>query len=162
MAQGPVEERGSGPLGPSGEGAAAPVAGEEALELPAGLRQAMWEHALRQRPLEACGLVAGRDGRPVRFYPARNAAASPVRYELDPQDLLRITLDIEGRGEELWGIFHSHPQTPAYPSATDIRLAFYPSAYYLIASLVDPAQPVLRAFTIRDGAIREWPLRIIP
>ncbi len=125
------------------------------LPVPPPLRAEMVAHAQREHPLEACGLLSGRDGVPVRFYPARNALASPTRYDLDPRDLLRVTMDIESRGEELWGIFHSHPATEAYPSQTDIRLAFYPQAVYLICSLADRSHPVLRAFRIRDGIVAE-------
>lgn len=127
--------------------------------LPAPLRAAMVAHARAEHPLEACGLVAGRGGSPLRFYPARNALQSPTRYDLDPRDLLRVTMEIESRAEDLWGIFHSHPHTAAYPSQTDIRLAFYSSAFYLICSLADPDAPALRAFRIEGGAVTEFAVR---
>jgi proteasome lid subunit RPN8/RPN11 len=112
----------------------------------------MLAHALAEAPLEACGIVVGRDGRPLRFVPTANAAASPVRYEIAPRDLLRVTLAVEAAGESIWGIFHSHPTSAAYPSATDIRLAFYPESLYLIASLLDRS---LRAFRIVEGRVSE-------
>ncbi len=123
--------------------------------LASGLRQAMIRHALAERPLEACGLLGGRGARADTFYPTRNAARSPIRYDIDPQDLLRVTMELEANGGEVWGIFHSHPATPAYPSQTDVRLAFYPSAYYLICSLADPLRPVLRGFRLAGGEIAE-------
>jgi len=123
------------------------------VDLPLHMRRAMLAHALAEAPLEACGIVAGCDGRPLRFIPTANAAQSPVRYEIAPRDLLRITIEVESAGECIWAIFHSHPTTAAYPSATDIRLAFYPEALYLIASLV--GEPGLRAFHIIDGQVRE-------
>jgi proteasome lid subunit RPN8/RPN11 len=128
---------------------------QERIALPRSLADAMIAHARAEAPLEACGIVAGREGDPTRFFPAVNAARSPVRYNIDPQDLLRITLEIERSGEELWGIFHSHPATQAYPSRTDIQLAFYPQAFYLIASLADREHPVLRAFRIRGEQVTE-------
>lgn len=118
----------------------------------------MIAHARAEAPLEACGIVAGRDGRATRFYPTDNAERSRTRYSVPPAELLRITREIEAREEDLYAIFHSHPETEAYPSATDIRLAFYPEAYYLILSLADPDRPVLRAFTIRDGQVTEHPI----
>lgn len=127
----------------------------EELRIPAAMIAEMVEHALAERPLESCGLVAGRDGTPLRFYPTRNADQSPVRYSIHPEDLLRVTLDMERRGEDLWAIFHSHPQSEAYPSHTDIRLAFYPESIYLIASLLHPERPVLRGFRIRGQDVRE-------
>lgn len=145
--------------GPVGAGIV-PGRGDEApppLVLPRSLVEAMLAHARAEAPLEACGIVGGRGGRPVTFYPARNAERSPVRYTVDPEDQLRIFTTMEERGEELWGIFHSHPHSAAYPSPTDVRYAYYPEAYYLIASLAtDP--PVLRAFRIVEGQIAEHPV----
>ncbi len=119
------------------------------------MRDAMLAHAVAGLPLEACGIVVGRGEEPLRFVATANAAASPTRYEIAPRDLLRITLEVEGSGEAIWAIFHSHPTSAAYPSATDIRLAFYPEAIYLIASLVDPARPDLRGFRIIEGQVIE-------
>ena len=129
------------------------------IAIPAVLRQAMIAHASSQRPLESCGLVGGVGHEARRFWPTRNAAASPVRYEVEPRDLLTATVDIEDAGLQLWGIFHSHPATEAYPSQTDIRLAYYPEAYYLIASLAglraDGSGAVLRAFRIVGTRVDE-------
>ncbi|ADU51217.1 Mov34/MPN/PAD-1 family protein [Thermaerobacter marianensis DSM 12885] len=141
----------------AGGGSTLPGRGEGApppLVLPRSMMEAMLAHARAEAPLEACGIVGGRDGRPVTFYPARNADRSPVRYTVDPEDQLRIFTTMDERGEELWAIFHSHPHSPAYPSATDVRFAYYPEAYYLIASLA-AEPPVLRAFRIVDGRITE-------
>ena len=77
-----------------------------------------------------------------------------------PRDLFRILRELERSGRELVGIFHSHPATAAYPSATDVQLAFYPEACYLILSLADPERPVLRAFRIAEGRVSEEPLVI--
>ncbi len=131
------------------------AAQETPIVVPAVLREAMIAHALAERPLEACGLIGGAGRQAVRFHPTRNALQSPTRYDVEPADLLRVTMAIEAEGLGLWGIFHSHPATVAYPSATDIRLAYYPDAYYLICSLADPAAPVLRAFRILEGTVRE-------
>lgn len=130
------------------------------MELPRRLYEEMLAHARAEAPLEACGLLGGRDGRPETFYPTPNGERSPVRYSIPPADLLRVTRELERAGQELVGIFHSHPATEAYPSPTDVRLAFYPDACYLILSLADPARPALRAFRIVDGHIAEEPLRI--
>ena len=128
------------------------------IHVPSDLRKAMIAHALAERPLEACGLVGGQGDRALRFHPTRNALRSPTLYDIEPADLLRATMAIEADGLELWGIFHSHPATQAYPSPTDVRLAYYPQAHYLICSLADPSSPVLRAFRIVDGVITELPI----
>ncbi len=140
------------------------------LALPAGIRQALIAHARAEYPNEMCGLIigdkpAGDGGRAIRFEPTRNKAASPYRYEIDPDDLLRLTIATDDADEAFWGIVHSHTHTPAVPSPTDIGLAFYPDSLYLLVSLADdqadPAtrQPGIRAWRIVDGRVDEVPLR---
>jgi [CysO sulfur-carrier protein]-S-L-cysteine hydrolase len=111
--------------------------------------------ATEEFPNEACGLIAAEDGRPARVYPMRNADASPVTYRLDPKEQLKVFNEIDERGMELWGIYHSHTHSRAYPSETDRTQAFYPEARYLILSLEDRDDPVLRGFRIVDGEITE-------
>ncbi len=113
-------------------------------------------HSQEEAPNECCGMVAGRDGVATSVERARNAFASPLRYEIHPSDQFRITMDIEGRGEEIAAIYHSHTASEAYPSQTDINLAVnWPDPLYLICSLADPDEPVVRAFEIRDGQVDE-------
>lgn len=129
--------------------------------LPQAIWSAMLAHARREAPLEACGLIAAdREGRPSRFYATENELKSPTRYSIPPAEIFRILREIEAQSELLYAIFHSHPATEAYPSPTDVRLAYYPDVYYLILSLQDPEKPVLRAFTIRDGRVDEVPVVI--
>ncbi|MGH2572837.1 MAG: Mov34/MPN/PAD-1 family protein [Actinomycetota bacterium] len=132
----------------------------EVIEIPGDVRQAMIAHAVEGVPKEACGILAGRDGRVEHFYRMRNADDSPVTYRLDPTEQFRVFNEIEEKGWDLVGIFHSHTHTEAYPSETDRGQAFYPEAHYVLVSLADSANPVLRAFTIRDGEIREEEVRI--
>jgi proteasome lid subunit RPN8/RPN11 len=81
-------------------------------------------------------------------------------YNMEPQALLRAMNEIDDRDWELLAIYHSHPHTEAFPSATDVELAFYPEATYLIISLQDPEQPVIRAFGIVDGRVSERVLSV--
>jgi proteasome lid subunit RPN8/RPN11 len=140
--------------------------GPSRVSLPRSIREAIVAHARADYPNEACGLVIGdrpaaSGGRPLRFEPTRNRAASPYRYEIHPEDLLRLTLETEERGETFWAIVHSHVRSPAKPSPTDIGLAFYPDALYVLVSLApeeaDPAtgEPSLRAWRIVEGAVFE-------
>ena len=101
-------------------------------------------------------MVAGSDGEATRVYRARNAEASPVRYTIHPQDQFRITMEIEDRGEEIAGIYHSHTKSSAEPSQTDINLAIrtWPDPLWIICSL-EGDEPVVRAFAIRDNAAEE-------
>jgi proteasome lid subunit RPN8/RPN11 len=140
--------------------------GPATAELPTAIREAMVAQARTEYPNESCGLIIGdaeaaNDGRPLRYVPTRNKAASPYRYEIDPSDLLRLTIETDDADEVFWGIVHSHTHTPAIPSATDIGLAFYPDSLYLLVSLsddeVDPAtgDPSVRAWRIVDGVVHE-------
>jgi proteasome lid subunit RPN8/RPN11 len=135
------------------------------LTLPAALADALLAHARTELPNEACGLLGGdlAAGRAVTFHPARNAEASPLRYNVHPEDLVRIVFAIEDAGQDLVGIFHSHTHSPAVPSATDRRSAQYPDPFYLLATLADPdAEPAsaLRAWRILGGQSFEVPLRV--
>jgi [CysO sulfur-carrier protein]-S-L-cysteine hydrolase len=122
----------------------------------------MVEHARQELPNEACGLLASREGIVQKVYRTRNVEGSPVRYNMDPQEQLRAMLDMDDRGWDLGGIFHSHPSTRAYPSQTDLGLAFYPDALYIIISLADHYKPDVRSYRIVDGRISEEPLEIVP
>ena len=113
-------------------------------------------HSREQAPNECCGMIGGRDGAATTLYRAANAEESPLRYVVDPQDQLRIMDEIDGRGEELAAIYHSHTGSPAYPSQTDINLAqAWPDPLYVICSISDPDAPEVRAFEIRDGKVEE-------
>jgi [CysO sulfur-carrier protein]-S-L-cysteine hydrolase len=141
--------------------------------LPAGIRDAIFAAARSAAPEEMCGVVVGSDapaagGRPLLWVRMRNALASAYAYEVDPAELLRISLEIDERDEVLWAIVHSHVASPARPSPTDVRQAYYPDALFLIVSLAeaeaDPATgtPSLRAWRIADGEAAEVALRTEP
>jgi [CysO sulfur-carrier protein]-S-L-cysteine hydrolase len=130
------------------------------VELDGVLFKEIAEHGLRAFPNEACGLLAGRDGVPSKFLAMSNLDASPVSYRLDAREQLQAFERIEDEGLELVGIVHTHTHSEAYPSETDVNLAFYPDAAYLIMSLTDRDRPELRAFRIVDEAITEEELRI--
>ena len=114
-------------------------------------------HARDAAPHECCGLIGGStSGRVQTIYPAKNVAADPlVTYEAAAEDLFAAQRAMRERGEQLLAIYHSHPRasTPE-PSPTDVRLAYYPSAVYLIAGLAND-EPCLRAFRI-DERTGSW------
>ena len=114
----------------------------------------MVAHAREDAPNECCGMVASRDGEAVRVYRAVNAAASPLRYEIDGAEQYRIQMAIDDEGLDLGAIYHSHTRTAPYPSQTDINLAFYPQALYVIVGLASQEADV-RAYEIRDGKVSE-------
>ncbi len=123
----------------------------------------MIAHAIQDAPNECCGIVAGKEGKVSQVFRAKNADLSPYRYTIDTTDLLRIDEEISDKGWEWVGIYHSHTFVEAYPSATDINLAFLPQALYFIVSLRDLSHPQLRAFHIsrEEGTATEEPLQIV-
>ena len=128
------------------------------------LVEAIVAQARAEDPNEACGLIVGDrpaadGGRPLRFEPTRNKAASPYRYEIHPDDLLRLTIATDDADEVFWAIVHSHVRSPAYPSPTDVGLAFYPEALYMLVSLAEH-EPSLGAFRIVDGEIHRVELLV--
>ena len=135
------------------------------LTLPGLVADALLEHARSELPNEACGLLAGSlaEGTASAYHPARNSEASPLRYNVDPEDLVRTVFALDAAGQDLVAIFHSHTRSSAVPSATDRRTAQYPGVFYLLATLADPAatsQRALRAWRIHGGHTFEVPLSI--
>lgn len=116
-------------------------------------------HAQADAPNECCGMIAARDGDAVKLYPAENAAASPLRYVIDGGEQYRIQMAIDDEGLELGAIYHSHTRTAPYPSQTDINLAFYPDALYVIVGVASP-DPEVKAYAIRDGQVAEAELLV--
>lgn len=120
---------------------------------PAALRQALVAHSRAEAPNEACGLVLVRDGVAVEYRPGRNVLESPYRFQLEPGD--PADFFAEDEGYEL-AVFHSHPETEARPSRTDIaNIGLWEGRPYLILSL---ARDELRAWRIEAGAATEQPL----
>src|ERR1044071_7612852 len=118
---------------------------------------AIMAHAREASPQECCGLIGGsREGRAQTIYRAKNVAADPlVTYEAAAEDLFAAQRTMRERGEQLLAIYHSHPRANnPEPSPTDVRLAYYPSAVYLIAGLGND-EPCLRAFRI-DERTGKW------
>jgi [CysO sulfur-carrier protein]-S-L-cysteine hydrolase len=117
-------------------------------------------HAQADAPNECCGMIASRDGDAVKVYRAANAAASPLRYEIDGAEQFRIQMEIDDADLDLGAIYHSHTRSAPYPSQTDINLAFYPEALYVIVGLAG-AQPEVRAYEIHDGKVTDAELRVV-
>ncbi len=113
-------------------------------------------------PEEACGLVGGQDGRAARLYPVENALHSPVAFEMEPLQQIRVMLSMEAEGLELLAIYHSHPHGPARPSTSDVAQAYYPDTAQIIISLADWARPSLRAYLIADGHVTEIRVTSVP
>jgi proteasome lid subunit RPN8/RPN11 len=131
------------------------------------LRDAIVEHARRDHPDEACGVVAGpyKSDRPVRHVPMLNAAMSTTFYEFDSTDLLRLYREMDDNDEEPVVIYHSHTATEAFPSRTDITLAQEPGAHYVLVSTRDGMHESgdvdFRSFRIVDGQVTEEDVSVV-
>jgi proteasome lid subunit RPN8/RPN11 len=117
-------------------------------------------HARADAPNECCGMIASRDGEAVAVHRATNAAASPLRYEIEGREQLRIMDAIEDAGLDLGAIYHSHTRSAPEPSQTDINLAFYPEALYVIVGVAGEEADV-RAWRIVDGKVSEAALEVV-
>jgi proteasome lid subunit RPN8/RPN11 len=125
------------------------------LKIPRRFHDEIIAHAKEEDPNECCGLLAGLDGNAARLFRITNSEKSPTRYLMEPREQFAAFKAMRSAGLSLLAIYHSHTHSPAYPSETDVRLAYYPEAHYVIVSLENKANPVIRAYRIVDGQIRE-------
>ncbi len=121
----------------------------------------MVAHARADLPNECCGMVGGREGEATSVIPVVNSAASPLRFEMDPQGQFDALKRIEAGGDELLAIYHSHTKSAAYPSQTDVNQAVnWPDAIYLIVSLEDPEAPDVKGYWLKDLKIADAELAV--
>ncbi len=135
--------------------------GPSTARMPREMADAIVAQARAEYPNEACGIVIGsgvvaEGGEALRYAACRNEAASPYRYVIDSQEALRLSIEADDAGQEFWAIVHSHVRSPAVPSPTDLGLAFWPDALYILVSLAEEeagpgGEPSLRAWRIREG-----------
>lgn len=127
------------------------------------LVDAIFEHARRDHPDEACGVIAGPLGsdRPERLVEMLNAERSPTFYRLDSGEQLKVWREMDAADEEPVVIYHSHTATEAYPSRTDISYASEPGAHYVLVSSRHPDQYELRSYRIIEGEVTEEPVEVV-
>jgi proteasome lid subunit RPN8/RPN11 len=117
-------------------------------------------HAREEAPNECCGMIATRDGVATAVHRTRNIHNSPLRYEMEPNEQLRVLSAIEDAGLELGAIYHSHTRSAPEPSPTDVNLAkFWPEPLYVIVGL-NGDEPEVRAWRIVDGTVDEAVLEV--
>jgi [CysO sulfur-carrier protein]-S-L-cysteine hydrolase len=132
-----------------------------AMKISQSLVDEMVVHAREDLPNECCGMVGGRDGEATEVVRVVNAAATPLRYEMDPQGQYNALKQIEDNGGELLAIYHSHTKSAAYPSQTDVNQAVaWPDQVYVIVSLEDADNPDVKAFMLKDLRIADAELEI--
>ncbi|MGE5672341.1 MAG: Mov34/MPN/PAD-1 family protein [Mycobacterium leprae] len=128
--------------------------------IPEALYRRVINHCREEKPLEACGLLAGERGHVLSAYATDNGQRSPVVYSVDHQQLVQALHEIESHQQQLVAIYHSHVRTPAVPSGTDVGQATWPEAFYVIVSLAH-RRPQMRAWRIVDGQVTEHPVVIV-
>jgi len=121
----------------------------------------MIAHAREEDPKECCGVLAGSKGEFLKLFRMTNVDASPYRFSWDPKELFQVWKEMEDNDWEHRAVYHSHTHSAAYPSDTDIRLAGWPEAHYIIVSLEDKENPVMRAFRIVDGDVSEEDIALV-
>ncbi|HEV7400707.1 MAG TPA: M67 family metallopeptidase [Solirubrobacterales bacterium] len=126
------------------------------MRMPQTLIDEMVAHAREDLPNECCGMVGGVEGEASVVIPVVNSAASPLRFEMDPQGQYNALKAIEDDGKEMLAIYHSHTKSAAYPSQTDVNQAVnWPDAIYLIVSLRDEDAPEVKGYWLKDLAIAD-------
>jgi len=130
------------------------------MKLPAAIHEAIVAQARAAAPLEACGYLAQHDGAVAAQYPLHNTDASSDHFSMDPAEQFQAVRQMRAQGQRAAAVWHSHPASPARPSAEDIRLAHDPHLLYMIVSLAGTA-PDVKAFWIREGAVTPEPIDII-
>lgn len=125
----------------------------------------MVAHAREDLPNECCGILAGPDGEVVKSYRMTNVEASPFRFSMDPGELVAVDSEAGDNGWDLIAIYHSHTQSEAYPSDTDVRIAggtaeLWPDTRYVLVSLMDADNPAVRIFSIERGEVTEEALEV--
>ena len=132
------------------------------MRIDAALLERILAHARRDFPNECCGVVAVRDRRAVAVYEATNVQASPLRFQVDPLEVLRIDNAIEAEGNTLGAIYHSHTRSEPYPSQTDIGFAeSWPGVEWLIVGLRRDEDPTIRSYLIDGkGAVEEVEVQV--
>ena len=131
----------------------------ERLHIPKNLFEEMISHCRDAYPNEACGILSGKGEEVLKVYKMANIEKSPVSYEFDSREHIKAIRDMRENNLTMLAIFHSHPSSPAYPSAKDINLAFYEDCIYVIVSLIEK-QPVVKGFLIREGDIKSASIHI--
>lgn len=129
------------------------------LNIPNDIFKQMVEQAKAASPIEACGILAGKNGTAEKLYKMTNADQSNYHFTMVPEEQFKVVKDIRAAGLEMQAVYHSHPESPARPSAEDIRMAFTPNTIYVILSL-QQEEPVVKGFLIEDNSITEVPVKV--
>ncbi len=130
------------------------------LEIPTNIFEQMVAQAKALAPIEVCGILAGNDSKVEKLYKMTNVDNSSNHFMMEPKEQFAVVKDIRSADLEMLAIYHSHPETPARPSAEDIRLALTPDVIYLIVSLRDAKAPAVKGFLLENGNVAKVSVKI--
>ena len=133
----------------------------DALAIPEKMLEEMIEQANEAAPVEACGILAGKENRVEKFYKMVNTDNSNTHFTMLPEEQFKVIKDIRSAGLKMLAIYHSHPETGARLSQEDVRLALTPDVIYVILSLANPGKPDIKAFEIEAGVVTATPVEIV-
>ncbi len=125
------------------------------IEISLQQKEKMIRHALSELPNECCGVLTGTANRATQVFCMKSVPASPDAYFMDPEQQVEVFSRMHQRGENLVGIYHSHPEGPDIPSGSDLQFAFHPESAYIILSLKDRQRPAIKAFILENSQFKE-------
>jgi proteasome lid subunit RPN8/RPN11 len=123
------------------------------LRIPRKLADTVIDHACEGFPLEVCGILGGTEDTVSALFRMINTDQSNEHFMMDPAEQFAVIKELRAKGLKMLAIYHSHPESPARPSAEDIRLALTPNVSYVIVSLEKSNNPVLKSFRITAGRV---------
>ena len=124
------------------------------IRIPQGILDNLIAHAKAGFPLEVCGILGGEGESVSTIYRMTNTDASNEHFMMDPKEQFTVVKDLRAKGLAMLAIYHSHPETPARPSEEDIRLALTPDVSYMIISLADADNPIIKSYNINSGNVQ--------
>ena len=124
------------------------------IRIPQAILDDLIAHAKAEFPLEVCGILGGAGESVSTMYRMTNTDASNEHFMMDPKEQFTVVKDLRAKGLAMLAIYHSHPETPARPSEEDIRLALTPDVSYMIISLADADNPIIKSYNINSGNVQ--------
>ncbi len=131
------------------------------LQIPKNTFYEMMDQAKAETPIEACGILAGKDGTVEKLYKMTNVDNSSTHFMMQPEEQFAVMKDMRAAGLEMLAVYHSHPTSPARLSPEDIRLAFTPGVIYVILSLQEADNPMIKGFNIENDTVTQVPVKIM-
>jgi len=131
------------------------------LEIPKVIFEQMIAQVKSEAPIEACGILAGSDNKVQKLYKMTNTDKRSDHFMMEPTEQFKVVKDIRSASLEMLAIYHSHPETPARPSAEDNRLALTPDVIYIIVSLQNGDHPAVKGFLLENASVAEVPVKIV-